>query len=378
VLILMTGPGYGHNIAPWLEYFQDRSAAFELWFLCNRFDLERSRFPDLRILEYGTSRRRFLERLLALRRYRFDVLYLHGAHQPIYPLLVTGFVRHKVAVVNVWGNRVIDGATGRNGPTRFLFRRLFAAIDHVFFTWLGTIQRFETAFPALRHKAVLTPWGLHRDWFRDDRPPPGDFTGRFLASIPPNAVFCFWPKSILPGARIDLVIAALERLWSGGMNLDNLRLCLWTGNVEDAEYRAELETRVKSLRLEDQVLFTEHPFVSFTDMHHLWQRADFGLNIVDHDQLSTTILEPMLLEKELLLSDIEPYRILNERYRLGLGLVENTTDGVTEALGSVLSARAATPKALLEHRSQVIRDEFSFDRNLDKTMAFLAREVEAS
>jgi len=377
MLILMTGPGYGHNIEPWLEYFQDRSADYQLWFVCNSFGLDRNRFPALRILEYGTSRRRILELLISLRRHRFDVLYLHGAHTPVYPLLFLHLVRYRKAVVNVWGNRIIDGATDGRALTRPLYRRVFAAVDFVFFTWLGTKGRFEAAFPGFREKAILTPWGMHRDWFRDDRPPPGDFTERFLASIAPEAFFCFWPKSVIRLTRLDLVVAALGRLRASGLEMNNFQLVVWMGNVEDTAYRAELETQIRALQLEKQVQFVHHPPVPFSDMYYLWQRANLGLNIVEQDQLSTTVLEPMLLEKNLLLSDIEPYRILNEQHRLGLDLVKNSVEGVAEALGSVLSGRAAPPRALLEHRSRVVRDEFCFDRNLDRTMAFLAREVEA-
>ncbi len=378
--VLMTGPGYGHNIQPWLEYYENRSPGHQLFFLCNEFKFERRDFPHIHVLEYGGRRGRLIRTLLSLRKERFDVLYIHGAFSPSHALLLLYLVNCKRSVVNVWGYSVLERARSAALGKRFLFRHVLGRVDNVFLNWHGTKARFESYFPHLRQKAVLTPWGLHNDWFQGGNVrEPSEFTRNFLARISPGARVCFWPKSLVRPNRFDLVIAALDRIKSADPDLlGDFVLYIWPGNVGDDAYRSELNAMVRDMQLQRHIVFVDHPYVAFADMYHLWQRADFGLNIADYDQLSTTVLEPMLLGKDVLLSDIEAYRFLNEEYSLGLELVRNEVEEVAAGLRRMLVGSHRPSQALLDHRRRVVEREFRFDTNVDKIMDFLAERTQVA
>jgi glycosyltransferase involved in cell wall biosynthesis len=375
--ILMTGPGYGHNIHPWLEYFQRKAPEHQLSFLCKSFEFNRSDFSAINIVEYG-GRRSFLPTLLGLRHERFDILYIHGAYHPIVTLFYLYLINHKRSVVNVWGYRVVERSHQGDWRDRLLYGHIFNIVDHVFCNWYGTKNLFEDYYPDHREKTVLSTWGLHNVWFLGGSVPgPSEFTRAFLASIPGDRIVCFWPKSIIEPTRFDVVVAALKEINSENRSvLQNFCLYVWLGNVEDKDYRAMLEAQVEDFGLGDHIKFVDHPYVPFSDMVHLWRRAAFGINIVSNDQLSTTVLEPMLMGKDVLLSDIEAYQHLNSRYDLRLNLVRNTPQEVAQGLTSMIAADASQKdQALLDYRSQVVRQGFHFDRNVDKLVAFLCEQV---
>ena len=50
---------------------------------------------------------------------------------------------------------------------------------------------------------------------------------------------------------------------------------------------------------------------------------DCCLQLLNNDQLSTSLLEPMLLNKEIIASDIYAYRSLNEKEGLNINLIAN-------------------------------------------------------
>jgi glycosyltransferase involved in cell wall biosynthesis len=371
----MVGPGYGHNIEPWLIHFQ-KSQEHELFFLTEEFKFDREAFSAIEVLELKPVQR-LPQTLARLRQSTFDVLYIHGAYWPLLTLFILKWTKYRRAVVNIWGQTIIERSQHGSYRDRKSYKSVFEATDLIFCNWLGTKNQLERYYPNLSGKTILRPWGLHEDWFREDLPPePTDFTKTFLADIDENATVCFWPKSPTRQTRFDVVIAALDSIRSTDSDLlDGFVLFIWLGNVEDKEYRSELEGMIKDLRLEDRVIFVDHPYVPFTDIAHIWKRADFGVNIVDLDQLSTTILEPMLMGKEVLLSDIEPYRVLNTAYDLGLSLVSNTVDEVASRLRRIITNDKPLDQTLIEHRKQVISTEFRFSRNLDETLALLSEQI---
>lgn len=377
----MLGPGYGHNIQPWLEFFQARSREYELSFLCSEFEFDRKRFSNIDIFERKSRWRQFFAYLRFVRKEKFDVLYIHGAYDWSGPLKRLLLARHKKSVINFWGEHVIRKA--KETPSfrdRIGYKILFSMTDYFFCNWYGTYDLFTQYFPKLKHKTKITPWGLHKDWFIDNRPPLSEFVEDFLAGIADDEIFVFWPKSIVKPVRYNLLIKAIAMLKTGEMRekVEKLKVVIWLGNYVDKDLLQQYIGMLKELNVEGNIRFVEHPYVPFSDIYCMWQRSNFAINLVDNDQLSTAVLEPMLMGKDILLSDIAAYRYLNDKYDLRLNLVRNTPKDVAQGLARLIVAGSCQEdQALLDYRCQVVREEFQFDRNAEKIMAFLSEQVQA-
>ena len=139
----MSGPGYGHNIHPWLEYFQNRSKAHKLFFLCNSFKFERGHFSELEIIETGGSRKQLILQLLGLRDQLFDILYIHGASNPSHTWLLLHLTKYKISILNLWGNSILDQVQEGKFDIRLLYRLVFGRASYIFLNWYGMKTRFE-------------------------------------------------------------------------------------------------------------------------------------------------------------------------------------------------------------------------------------------
>jgi len=378
--ILMVGPGYGHNIEPWLDFFQARSDRYELSFVCSEFKFDRERFSNIWIFQLGHFKRQLPSYLRFVRGSSFDILYLHGVYGWKAAVIHALLVKHKKCVINFWGESVIRKAKqAANFRDRIGYRILFSMTDYFFCNWYGTHDLFVQYFPNLQDKARITPWGLHKNWFINDRPSPHSFVKKFLRNISDDEIFVFWPKSVVKPVRYDLLIRAVAMLKSSELRekLEKLRVIIWLGNAVNKDLLQQYMKMLKKLDVEENIRFVEHPYVPFSDIYYMWQRSDFAINLVDNDQLSTTVLEPMLLRTDILLSDIVAYRYLNEKYDLHLTLVTHTVEDVAQGLARLIVAGSCQEDhALLDYRSQVVREEFQFDRNVERILAFLSEQVQ--
>ena len=80
-----------------------------------------------------------------------------------------------------------------------------------------------------------------------------------------------------------------------------------SGRLEDhRNLKAESHRMIKQLNLTDHIKFVEHGFLPFADIISIWKAVDCGLQIAAHDALSTSLMEPMLFKKEVIVSKIFP------------------------------------------------------------------------
>ena len=187
----------------------------------------------------------------------------------------------------------------------------------------------------------------------------------------------FWPKSILKPVRYDLLIQALAILKSSEIKekLQNFKIVIWIGNAKNNELLNYYKEMIDNLRVKDNIRFVDHPYVPFSDIYYLWQQANFAINFVDNDQLSTTVIEPILLGKETLLSDITAYQYLNKLWDLKIKLVQNTPEAIAEGLKKMILTLGNEDKTLLDYRKEVVKREFQFDKNIEKIMEFLKDKI---
>jgi glycosyltransferase involved in cell wall biosynthesis len=373
----MVGPGHGHNIEPWLDFFQKRQGRYRLSFLSSDFRFDKERFSNIDIIDTTSVRIKDLS-FLKFRRNIYDILYIHGAYSWKTALRYCLFINYKKCVLNFWGEAVIRNAKkAERIRDRIGYRLLLSMVDYFFCNWHGTYDLFTRYFPKLKKKTHITPWGLQKDWFIKNRPEPCQFVRQFLSSINDDDTFVFWPKSILKPVRYDLLIQAVAILKSSEIKdkIQNLKIVIWIGNAKEDELLNYYREMIDNLGVKENICFVDHPYVPFSDIYYLWQRSDFAINFVDNDQLSTTVVEPMLCGKDILLSDITAYQCLNKLWDLKIKLVENTPEAIAEGLKKMILNLGKEDKDFLNSRREIVEREFQFDKNIEKIMEFLKDKI---
>ena len=366
--VLMTGPMYGHNILPFLEFFQERPE-HELHFVYasdrrNTFTPEQ--FPRITFHRLDKNPFRAFDylRFIGVLRSGFDLIWFHSAQN--WPLFLYFVLFHSRAThlnANTWNEtipREAMKATVKGAVYRYCFRRC----DSVQCNWHSTYNLMRQAVP--QAGAFLQPWGLARENFgAPPEQPETDEARRFIASLPPDKFKFFVPKSMTPFNRHDAIIGAARLL--RGRGLDDFAIYFWGGNERDDELIARHQRDIRDMDLSDHVRIVEHSFLPASDIACIWSRMDGGLAIGDRDQLSSTFMEPLIHEKEIVASDIEAYRYFNEEYDAGLDLVENTHEAIADAIEPILRGERTAPDALA-HRRRAIEENLDFDRNVEKTL----------
>jgi len=362
----MIGPGLGHNILPWLEYLNTLEN-YDITFLCSSFHFNERDFQNINIYQHSLKLQHIYKIRKLFNNKVFDILFIQGGNSSLNSLLLVLFVHFRISILNIWGESILDRSHSGSLRDRLSYFLLFRKIDYILFGWYGTLQKFEQLYPALKDKTWLLYLGLSKIWFSEKIDPPSLFVRNFFASIPPGKVVCIWPKSIISGNRFDLVIEALHKVsHHHSALLNNFCLFIWPGNNEEGPYRKEIENYIQLNKLTDIIKIIDHPFLEFSDMVHVMNRSDFAINFGDTDQLSNSVLEPMLLQKPLAISDIPPYRLLNEKHDLNLKLVRNDSSAIAKAFIDLLTGSHADDHDILQKRKQIICTYFQFEKDMQE------------
>ncbi len=359
--ILMFGIGHGHNVKRFFDHFQDSDEHELTYFYTSRpghYDL--SKYDRIRWIPFY---RPF--KLLKALRSRSDLLWVHN-WTPIPVLLFILLFRRKDVPINynVWSEPVPREArsnTWKGAFYRFFFRRCRT----VQCTWYGTYELLE---PLRGVNPVLLRWGMEEVWFREGDPEAlQKETKDFLDSLPEDRTRFFFPKSLSKGNRHDLIIDATEILVQRGRT--NFIVYFWMGNESPDQLLRGYRERIRSAELEEWVRIVEHSFLPSHDIKLIWEAMDVGLQILEMDQFSTSIQEPMLLKKELIASDLPPYRKFEEKFGLDLGLIPNEKERIAERMERIIDGERSSEDEL-ERRKEVLWNEYRFDRNIEKMLSY--------
>ena len=119
--------------------------------------------------------------------------------------------------------------------------------------------------------------------------------------------------------------------------------------------------------MHQNIWYYQHPFLPDSDIGHIISASDVLVNLVKHDQLSTSIIEALYLDKELICSDVEPYRILNDKFNLRLNLLKSDPLTVSNEIIRIIKLDKNKPdKGLLAHRKNIVKEHFDIDNNFTK------------
>jgi len=372
--MLLIGPGRGHNILPIIEELNHQEL-FKVDFFCHNLEFSQVFYSNINFIPYSSNFIFELKKHLKLLFFgkKYDILFIQGGmHHILLTLIYILLIKSKKKIFCCWSNQIIDIATTKS-RAQIIAKLIFKKSDFVFLNWHSIKERFENNFPQWRHKAVLSLGGLHDSFFLPvTNITESNFVKKFLEEIPDQNIISFWPRSIIRANRHDLVIEAIAILKKMFPEiLENFTLYLWGGNVEDKHYRLIIEKAILDNDLIKNIKIVDHPFVSFTDIRIIEKRSDFFIQISEHDILSTFIIEVMLQEKDVILSNIRPYQCLNEFYNFNILLVDNDPKIISEEIKNKILNINNQNKELLATRKKICEENFKFSKNYPKLIEWM-------
>lgn len=371
ISILIWGPGRGHNITYALDYFDsnDKDKAI-VYFLTQKYSFQNNYNKLITIDYYHPNKilRRFklFWELLKIR--KIDILYIQGETTLIDLFIIVVFGKFRKRIFNVWSEYVIRKISGENASGKF-YRLIFNRIDLIHCNWYSTFNKLVLQIPDYISKSIVLPWGLKPSFFVE-APPQTDFIKNFVGEIEQYATVILNLRSVADYNAIEVLLDALLIVKKLNKEVyDSTVLLFWHGNNVDDNKEKYILSFIDNHSLQKHVKYVNHPFVPESDISYLIKNADIIVNLVKHDQLSTSVLEAIYLKKDQLMSDIEPYRILNEKYNFNLKFVGLKPELVAEEIVSLAAkhrhGQNKNDDDIKLKRSEIVKNEFSMKNNFD-------------
>lgn len=358
-VLMFHGRAGGHNILPFLEYF-NASTDHDLTFI---YAKDRTYFPERDNIQYHKfSFSPFkLFKLKKIICSEYDLIWYHGGHSALI-LFIFSLLRNKKSkfIFNVWNEWLIQKAK-RGGIKGKMFQFGIRHADVIHCNWYGTAQVLTQT--GWNDNIKVYYWGLQKENFTNHPIAEAEETNQFIASLPKDKIKFFFPKSISPNSRQDLVIEAAEKLVKEGIS--NFIVYLWLGNTNEENLLEKYTSQIDNARLSDYVILQKHGFLSFGDMQMIWKKMDVGLQIAANEQLSTTFLEPQFYQKEIIVTNILPYRIYNEKFDLDIPLIPLEAEAVYNRMKNLILGKHTSQEDLLK-RYYTVKDNFNFSENIEK------------
>ncbi|GEM_PF-1371306 len=366
----MSCPGGGHNIVKWFDYFDKNCDKYELTALC------RSKYTfnhkNIRIVDAGNPVKLLIS-LFKLRSHRYDIFIRQGISQSTslkYILLERILIKANKYFLLFWGNNFLLERLNRK---RNEFQK---QVINYFNGVIGTesiFSNFNYLHSEYKGKQIIHHWGFSYDFFQcSDEKNITDFTRNFLSTISKNDIFIFYPRSIIPLQRYDLIIEAINDIKSEKLEIiEKVKLVIWNGNVYDKNYKSTLIDKINAYGLQDNIIIQEHPYLPENDVKVIWKKASFTMVISDHDGFSTQIGEAFYFEKPVFTSMIMPYTILNDKNNWELPMVENKVEEIKKELIKLISTYHKTDKDVLVKRRLYVAKCLNFENNLTELLETL-------
>ena len=367
----MFGPAYGHNIQPFIDFFETHSH-HQLTFAYSGKNNFLTSSKHIAFIKYSKNPLS-LVRLAATIKKKYDIIWYHGAYDLNLLYMIHKFKdKNSKLIINVWGEHV-PRIMLQNTNEAQKFYKYYNAADIIQCNWYGVRNLLKKKFP--EQKLPVLQWGLDKAFFVEKNTNNVSETAAFFVkSIAKEKINFFYPKSFTEASDHDCIIEAVKLISDSGTT--NFCVYFWTGNITRGNFENSAVEKIKNYQLNDYIKIEKHEFLSFSDMKTIWEAMNCGLQISINDQLSSTLLEPMLVKKELIATNIEPYRILNDKYpELQLSLIERSPDVLAVRMKEIINQQH-TPESILENRKRVVEKEFNFEKNIQKMMDFYQQLLE--
>ena len=368
-IIIMYGPGYGHNIMPFLEFFNDNDS-YKLIFVYRNNSEFQTKFTNVEFFRYSLKPKVILN-FYRLLKCQAKLIWFHGGFN-IFTLFVFLLFKQKKTkiLLNIWGEYLPRILLKKNIKSSF-YKNVLKHYDFIQCNWFNTYNLLKKT--GLKNGLVKF-WGLDDQIFREESwksKNTGSFVTDFINQIPDNKIKFFYPKSFSKYSRHDLLIEAVYKIKQD--KIENFIIYLWLGNENDKNIFSELSMKIINYNLQDNVKIIEHPFINQFEYWKIWSFMDCGLQIAEFDQISSTFTEPIALKKDIIATEIESYIIFKGIFEIKLELVPLTIEDLYFKIRKFIEGEK-TPYNELINRSQKLETKYNFQKNLSQSLLFYINE----
>ncbi len=366
ISIVLLGPGHGNNIDAFLDLLFLRQD-FEVTLLALECRVDRAKFPLLKVEEYGHANgllKKLKSYVKMIQLPRHDILMILGGSNlyEVIPALL--LIRRRRTAFNTWGE-TIPRQIGEKGINAFLYRIVLKSVDAIFCNWYGVRNILLKNAPELEPKIYIQGWGLSTD-FTEEKPVVSEFTKDYIKSVPDERVVFLNIRSIDFYNEIGKILDALLILKNSYPEyFKRVLYVFWHGNNVREVLLNQILNFINEHGLKDHLWCVKHPFIPTSDIRHIVDAADVVVNFVNRDQLSSSVLEAMYLKKQLIMSDIEAYRILNEECGTQLNLIPVTTEALVNEMKFTIDNvnKSSLQTELMDLRKSIVEKRFTRTNN---------------
>lgn len=363
--LIMMGPGYGHNIEPYLDFFNRKSSQYKLTFIYWGNDEFSKNFENIDFIQL--NKKNFFNIYKIINDFKNKLIWQHGNNIIIYALIKL-FKRKKIIhFLNIWSDRLYLEI--KKNIFKKIISNFFLKNSFVHCYWYPTTNNLKSQIPNAKYKTI--DCGMHQDMFIDK------YKKEYQTSLEFNELISiikeikgkkfFYPKSMTSASGHFLILEACVKLKNDGF--DNFKVIFRRGNEVNNEFENNIKSFILKHKLEKNVLLQKYSYLSFFELALLWKEMDCGLQIAYHDQLSTTFLEPMLFKKELIASNIEPYIIYKDKFNVELDLCELDSVSIFNEMKKICLNKLSKEDTL-EYRKNVVENNFDFEYNIHKIINY--------
>jgi len=370
VNVLIFGPSYGHNIDLFLIYF-NKNKLFKTTLLYNGDSPFEDKYSNIKFLKIVKTIKSINQVIKAIK--LADIIWSHGIYCWWFTILVSIFrKKNSHYSISLWSEYPIRYILNYNDIKSFALKKIFCYADSILMQWF-TIEQFAKQ-ACSDMKTNVFPWGLNKNFLEENTTYSLSKNATTLLDAIKNEkrYKFFYPKSITPASGHDLLVDACKLLVDEGIK--DFIVYVRRGNVDDKVAEKEFIENIQSKDLNQFIVYQEYIYLEFEELRALWAAMDCGLQIARNDAFSTTFLEPMLLKKDMIATNIKLYTTYEEKYKLNLNLVELDPKAIAKEMKNKITGNGAS-LAELENRSEIVKKDFSFENNILKMVKFFQNEI---
>lgn len=353
--IALIGPGYGHNIEPYLKSLNKSS--HEIDFYYHNKNVFESKFQTIGFFKLSSS---IFKLFFTAKKY--DVIWLMGGGRLLYIIsLLRFFKKRKSKLVIFPYSEELPRRTTENS---FVGKATLMALSNFTLIHCGWYGLADLLHPKLKGKILIQPMGLGESYYKEpSNPDPEIF--KLLDLITEDSYNFYYPKSFTMSSRHDLVIEATHLILKEG-NIPEFKIYFIGGNVQDVNRYNQLLKMINDYNLENTIIIlNKEKFFKTEDFNLLWKKMDCGLQIAERDGISTTIFEPLINGKELIITDIPPYRYLESHFGFKFRLTRLDKISIADAMKSKILKLNPIDKESKDDLYDILRDNYSFEKNIN-------------
>lgn len=363
----MMGPGYGHNIEPYLEYFNENTEKYTFKHIYwGKLDFK-EKFPNIDFIKLNRNNLNKIYKLISSSN---DIIWQHGNNIILYAFVKLFKSRKTMYFLNIWSDRLY--LTIKNSLLKRIVAKIVLNNAFIHCYWYTTTKNLQTQIPNANYATI--DCGMHKDIFVNETIDTSKLSSEFNKLMEEVNTFSgkrfFYPKSMTDASGHDLILEAAKKLLDNG--IDDFTVIFRRGNEVNNLFEDKIRKKINKYHLDNHVKLQQYSYLSFYELAHLWKAMDCGLQIAYHDQLSTTFLEPMLFKKEIIATDIESYRIYKDTFNVNLELSDITVDSIFEKMRDICLGIISSEDVLLS-RKKVVEDNFYFDKNVQSIIDYYSR-----